>query len=158
MNPQLYGMDSTLTVVANVGADMFVANIGDSRAYLLHDGELTQLTRDHTLAQELADRGAIRQEDIATNRLRHVLTRSLATKHGKVKADVHRFSLADQDQVLVCSDGLTDMVDDATIAEIMKRPGSAHDASQALVERALENGGKDNVTVVVARYDFRQEN
>jgi PPM family protein phosphatase len=151
-DPRLTGMGTTMTVAASLGADLFVGHLGDSRAYLLRGGALHQLTRDHTLAQELAERGIIRREEVATHRMRHILTRALGGTADQNEAEVQKLTLADQDQILLCSDGLTDMVDDAAIAAVLGRAASAGEACTALVDLALKNGGRDNVTVVLARY------
>jgi protein phosphatase len=156
-NPDLAGMGTTLTVAHNRGRDLFVGHVGDSRAYLCRGGDLIRLTRDHTYAQHLADRGIIPQEEVTSHRLRHVLTRALGEFEHTVEADVQQVRLDDGDQVLVCTDGLTDMVDDADIEAALRAAGTAGDACRALVDMALANGGKDNVTVVLARYRFTRE-
>jgi protein phosphatase len=151
-DPGLRGFGTTLTLAWSVGKDLFVAHLGDSRAYLLRQGTLHQLTRDHSLAQELADRGLLSQQAVATHRLRHVLTRSLGD-HGKdFRPDVQQLVLEDGDCLLLCTDGLTDMVPDATIAAILGSGERAAEVCRRLLDQALEAGGKDNVTVVVARY------
>ena len=157
MDPGLAGMGTTLTVAHNVGRDLFVGHAGDSRAYLYRGGDLIQLTRDHTYAQALADMDLIPQEQVMVHHLRHVLTRALGELGHNVEADVHRVRLADGDQVLLCTDGLTDMVDAAGIGGVLRQAATAADACRALVDLALANGGKDNVTVVLARYRFVRE-
>jgi PPM family protein phosphatase len=153
-DPTLAGMGTTLTLACSLGAQMIVAHVGDSRAYLFRQDELQQLTRDHTVAQNLADEGLLPPEGVATHRLRHVLTRSLGASGKPVQAEVQHFDLAGGDQVLLCSDGLTDMVDDKSIARLLGGGGTVKETCQALIDRALHNGGRDNVTVVLARYDF----
>jgi protein phosphatase len=128
--------------------------VGDSRAYLFRDGTLRLLTRDQTHAQRLADEGLISQQDVARHRLRHVLTSALGGSQQDVRAEIQRWTLADGDRLLLCSDGLTDMVDDAEIAAVLSRETRSDKACGLLVDRALANGGKDNVTVVVARYSI----
>jgi protein phosphatase len=150
--PAFYGMGTTMTVAWSLGVDLFVAHIGDSRAYLLRRGKLHQLTRDHTLAQELADYGQIAQGEVATHRLRHVLTRVLGREKEGVKPEVQRLRLANGDALLLCTDGLTDRVEEGAIADVLGGPQDAAAACRQLVDRALERGGKDNVTVVVTRY------
>jgi protein phosphatase len=151
-DPSLFGMATTLTLAASLGAEMVVTHVGDSRAYLFRQGRLLRLTRDHTFAQALADCGAIRPEDVATHGLRHVLTNVIGAKGDEVNAELHHLRLADGDQVLLCTDGLTEMAPDAAVAEVLGRPGPAAAACDALVELALAGGGRDNVTVVLARY------
>lgn len=155
-NPKLRGMGTTMTIAWNLGADMFLAHVGDSRAYLYRLGQLHQLTRDHTLAQALADRGQIRQEDVASNRQRHVLTQTLGGGNTEVNPEVQHLHLADGDCILLCTDGLTEMVNEAAIADILARGESAETSCRRLVDLALKNGGKDNVTALLARYRFPQ--
>jgi protein phosphatase len=148
----LAGMGTTMTLACTIGSDLILAHVGDSRAYLVHNGELHRLTRDHTLVQELVDRGMLSPEEAAKHPFRHVLTRCLGTERGENEAEVQLVSLTDQDQLLLCTDGLTDMVDDATIGGILRSAASANDACHELLALALQHGGKDNVTVVLARF------
>lgn len=156
-DPWLAGMGTTLTVARSLGPDLVVVHIGDSRAYLLRGGTLIQLTRDHTLAQELADLGGLPAEEVATHRFRHVLTQALGMGEFVSKPEVRRLRLVDGDRLLLCTDGLTEMVDDATIAAELGRDRPAAEICQTLVDLALTCGGRDNVTVVVAGYSIPQE-
>ncbi|HSF15206.1 MAG TPA: protein phosphatase 2C domain-containing protein [Vicinamibacteria bacterium] len=153
VEPRLRGMGTTMTATYSLGDDLFVANVGDSRAYIFRDGRLQLLTRDQTQAQLLADVGAIGQSEVARHRLRHVLTNALGGSEKELRVDVQRLKLADGDRLLVCTDGLTDMISDEEIAELL-RDQSSEKACHELVNRALAKGGKDNVTVVVARYSI----
>jgi protein phosphatase len=150
--PALAGMGTTMTLACTAGINLIIAHIGDSRAYLFRRGELHQLTRDQTVAQNLADAGAIRPEEVATHPRRHILTGAITTRRSESSAELHHLELADGDQLLLCTDGLTDMTSDAAIAGALGRPGPPEAACQALVDLALQGGGKDNVTVVLARY------
>lgn len=152
LKPELRGMGTTMTGAYSLGDDLFVIHVGDSRAYLYRDGILRRLTKDHTHAQMLADAGIIRPEAVGTHRLRHVLTNALGGEESEGNAEIHRMRLFDGDRILLCSDGLHDMVEDEEIAEILKRERASNPACEALVKSALDNGGKDNVTVVVAGY------
>jgi serine/threonine protein phosphatase PrpC len=156
--PELEGMGTTLTMACNVGESLVVAHVGDSRAYLFRDDRLHQLTHDHTVAQALFDQGVIERKEDAATRLQHSLTKLLgggASAGGKqCEADVQRILLHDRDVLVLCSDGLTDMVTDANITAILASAPPAAEAAQALVNLALHNGGRDNVTVIVARYGF----
>jgi serine/threonine protein phosphatase PrpC len=156
-DPRLHGFGTTMTLALSLGADLLIAHIGDSRAYLLRRQKLYQLTRDHTLAQSLADQGVLAQYEVATHRFRHVLTRALGPEGGRVEAQVEEGVLEDGDRLLLCSDGLTDMVDDSRIAEILSSSSTAQQACQGMVDEATKAGGRDNVTVVVARYEFPLE-
>ena len=153
----LKGMGTTMTLAVSHGADLIIAHVGDSRAYLFHEGQLHLLTRDQTLAQDLVELGVISPETVAKHPARHVLTGAIATQGEEAQAEFHQAWLADGDQVLLCTDGLTGMVTDAAIVEVLEKPGSASDACRALVDLALEGGGVDNVTVVLARYRIPEE-
>jgi protein phosphatase len=154
VDPTRAGMGTTMTLALSVGHDLFLAHVGDSRAYLLRNAELHQLTRDHTLVQGLVDLGIIPPDQAATHKLKHALTRVLGGGRDHVGADVHRVLLADEDQLVLCTDGLTEMVSPTDIAAILRDSKSSQVACQVLVNKALENGGRDNVTVVVAKYRF----
>ena len=151
-NPALSGMGTTMTVSYSIGADLFLCHVGDSRAYLFHHGHLHRLTHDHTLAQALADAGRILPEQVATHRLRHVLTRAIGMRGAQVEPEVQHLHLCDGDRLLLCTDGLSDLVPDEEIADVLRRLDASQDACDALVERALEHGGRDNITVILARY------
>jgi serine/threonine protein phosphatase PrpC len=151
-DPHLLGMGTTMTLACSLGTDCLIAHVGDSRAYLFGDGHLIRLTHDQTMAQSLADAGVISSEEIATHPMRHVLTGAISTSSGKAQAELHHIRLKDGDQLLLCSDGLTEMVTDKAIADVLRMDQSAEVACNALVDQALEAGGKDNVTVIVTRY------
>ncbi len=152
-DPSLRGMGTTMTVAGTVGSELLTAHVGDSRAYVFRKrGRLERLTRDQTMAQSLADSGAIRQEEVETSPYRNVLTSALATRGAFVQVQLKRSRLEDGDQLLLCSDGLTDMVPDEMIARVLKESRTSAQACRRLVDLALENGGKDNVTVVLGRY------
>jgi protein phosphatase len=152
--PDLAGMGTTMTLACSLGASVVLGHVGDSRAYLLHGGALHQLTRDHTFVQALVDQGQLSAEEAARHRLRHVLTGALGGWARSWEGDFQRAWLADGDQLLLCTDGLTGMVDDAAIAAVLRGASSSEEACQALVAAALEKGGRDNVTVALARYRF----
>jgi protein phosphatase len=151
-HPDLAGMGTTLTVGISVGTDLFVVHAGDSRAYLLRDGELTQLTSDHTLVQLLVAGGALTPEQAKTHRRRNVVTNVIGGPTAGVLAEVQKVALADGDVLLLCTDGLTDPVSEEKIVEVLSDFGDPDDAAARLVGRALRAGGPDNITAVVARY------
>jgi protein phosphatase len=153
-DPNLAGMGTTMTLVGSLGGSVIIGHVGDSRAYLFRNGKLHQLTRDHTWVQTLVDLGQLSAEEAARHPMRHVLIRALGGRDSNVEGDFQRAWLADDDQLLLCTDGLTNMVDDAAIGSILDGAASSNEACQALVAAALEKGGKDNVTVVLARYRF----
>jgi PPM family protein phosphatase len=149
-------MGTTLSVAWSLGTELFVAHVGDARVYLFHEGGLRRLTQDHTVAQALADAGQITPEELVTHRMRKVLTRVIG-RAGKGEPDVRRARLADGDRVLVCTDGLTDMVGEAVIAAELGRGAPAAETCRRLVDAALQAGGRDNVTVAVAGYRVVRE-
>ena len=148
----LQGMGTTLTAVRSFGRDLLITHVGDSRAYLLRAGGLHRLTRDHTFAQLLIDGGHLAPGEVAASRHRHVLTNALGGTAEDVQVDTDQLQLEDGDRLLLCSDGLTDLVDDQTITNILGETARSSDACERLVQRALDNGGRDNVTVIVAAY------
>ena len=148
-NPQLAGMGTTLTAVYTMGPDAVISHVGDSRAYHYRKGHLKQLTHDHTLAQEMLDAGADESETIG---YRHILTNCLGGGSDHVTADITFTTLEDQDGLLLCSDGLTLHVSDDEIRKVLNEHDVPQAACDALVRLALDRGGKDNVTVVLARY------
>jgi protein phosphatase len=154
MDPDLRGFGTTMTAAWNLEQDLFLAHVGDSRAYLFRGNCLHQLTKDHTLAQELVDRGVLAKDDLATNRLRHVLTKCLGGSGNSCQPDIQKINLQDGDRILLCTDGLTEMLPDNVIRETMGNAGSVEATCQLLVEQALEAGGKDNITVIVAHYSL----
>jgi len=152
--PALRGMGTTLTVAYSLGLDLFIAHVGDSRAYLFHDGAVRQLTHDHTHVQKLVDAGMLSREEAAGHELRNVLTNVLGGAHRSVEVEFHRLRLAGGDRLLLCSDGLTGVVKDEEIAAILGASASAGEACRRLVDRVVALGAPDNVTVIVARYEL----
>ena len=148
----LQGMGTTLTGAYSVGNDLFVLHVGDSRAYLFRRDRLHRITHDHTVAQSYADRGLIRQSEVGGHRLGHVLTRAVGSSDHQPESDMHHLDLEDQDALLLCSDGLSRELAEADIAQVLAQPGTSEAHCRRLVERALEHGGNDNITVIVARY------
>ena len=143
-----------MTAAYSLGRDLFIAQVGDSRAYRFRDGTLQLLTRDQTHAQMLANEGLIRQQDVARHRLRHVLTSALGGIQSQMRTEIERTTLADGDRLLLCSDGLTDMVDGCRDRRSAPTGAAVRGGVSPARDRALANGGKDNVTVVLARYSM----
>lgn len=152
----LTGMGTTMTVALVGGCEAHIAHAGDSRAYLFHEGTLHRLTRDHTVAEALRAEGVL--TDVASNDrlnpMQHVITNAVGGGTAGVDPDINRIDLVANDHLLLCSDGLTNMVADDQIAAILSLEQDPSASSAALVERALENGGQDNVTAVVARFEL----
>jgi protein phosphatase len=145
-------MGTTLTMAYSVGPDLFIAHAGDSRGYLFHGGTLEQVTRDHTLVQVLVDAGGISPDQAKHDKRRNIVTNVIGGPNEGVHAEIHRLSLVDGDVLLLCSDGLSDPVGDETIAEILAQTPDPEAACNRLVDIALERGGPDNITAIVARY------
>ncbi|MDA3656925.1 PP2C family protein-serine/threonine phosphatase [Mycobacterium xenopi] len=154
MEPDLEGMGTTLTAILFAGDRLGLVHIGDSRCYLLRDGELTQITRDDTFVQTLVDEGRISPEEAHSHPQRSLIMRAL-TGH-EVEPTLTMREVRAGDRYLLCSDGLSDPVSDETILEALKIP-DVDEAADRLIELALRDGGPDNVTVVVADvvdYDY----
>jgi PPM family protein phosphatase len=148
----LAGMGTTLTTAYSAGFDLFTFHVGDSRVYRLHEGRLEQLTRDHTVAQLLADVGGIPREQANRLGMKHVLTGAVGAGKKEILPEIRRHKLVSGDRLLICTDGLTDMLPDDRIAEILASRPSPPAACRALVDAALEAGGRDNVTAIVVSY------
>ncbi len=154
--PELEGMGTTLTAILFAGDRIGLVHIGDSRGYLLRDGELTQITKDDTFVQTLVDEGRITREEAHSHPQRSLIMRAL-TGH-EVEPTLTMREARAGDRYLLCSDGLSDPVSDETILEALQIPDVA-EAAYRLIELALRGGGPDNVTVVVADvvdYDYGQ--
>jgi protein phosphatase len=152
-HPEFVGMGTTLTLAFATGWRLFVVHAGDSRCYLFHKGKLQQLTRDHTVAGELAEHGIIKPEDVRRHQFRHVVTNALGGNRSGVQVDVQKVDLETGDVVLLCTDGLTDMVSDDRLASILAAQGEPQLACERLVAEANDQGGRDNITAVVARFE-----
>jgi protein phosphatase len=153
-DPSFRGMGTTLTVARSMGRQLRIVHVGDSRVYLLRDTRLHRLTRDHTYVQMLLDSGQLSKEEAARFGARHVLVNALGGFDEDVVVDVDQLELTSGDRLLLCSDGLTDMVDDDGIRQALIECRESSEACRRLVDLALAAGGRDNVTVVVATYVF----
>ena len=145
---RLLGMGTTLTAALGLGDRLVFAHVGDSRGYLLHDGELRQVTSDHSWVGEMIRRGELTPAQAAVHPHRSVITRALGTE-GVVQPDILEVPVVAGDRLVLCSDGLSGMVLDPMIQELTKVAADPQQAADSLVEAALEAGGDDNVTVVV---------
>ena len=143
-------MGTTVTMAYLLWPRMFVVHAGDSRCYLLRDDELKQLTTDHTIAQQLIDSGGLPADDAVISHWRHVLWNCVGGEH-QVRPEVIRCQLRSNDVVILCSDGLTGMIDDWEIAAIVQSSNTSEQATSRLIEAANAAGGHDNITAVVCR-------
>ena len=143
------GMGTTLTAAMLEGERLLIAQVGDSRAYLLHKGHLQQITRDHSLMADLIEAGQITPEEARVHPNRSVITRAIGSDI-HMRPDIYELNVDAGDRILLCSDGLSSMISNNAIESIMRRQSDAQHCADELVTAALENGGADNVTVVVA--------
>lgn len=147
---ELKGMGTTADLITQVGDEMVIGHIGDSRVYRLHHGKLTQITTDHTFVQRLVDAGRITPEEALVHPRRSVLMRVLGDVETEPIVETYVEPAVDGDRWLLCSDGLSSYVTDTEIAAVLSRMGqSSREVSDDLVQLALDNGAPDNVTVVV---------
>jgi protein phosphatase len=146
------GMGTTLTAVYVGEREVSIAHVGDSRAYRLRAGELLRLTEDHSLVDELLRQGRLTPEEALEHPQRSVITRALGPE-GFVEVDTRSYSAQDGDVYLLCSDGLTTMVPEPRLAELLLAHESLRDAGEALIAAANEAGGRDNITVLLLRVE-----
>jgi protein phosphatase len=151
--PGLGGMGTTLTLAFCLNAELYVAHAGDCRCYLFRGGRLYRLTADHTLAQEMVRQGAMTQEEAAESRWSHVVTNAVGGNTPEVTVELHKVGLLPSDVLLLCSDGLTGMVSEAEVARVLHDVANPETVCRRLLDRANQAGGKDNITVVVARFE-----
>jgi protein phosphatase len=144
----LRGMGTTVTALQIADDAGRIVHVGDSRAYLLRDGALQQLTQDHTLVQQMVDEGQLDAEDAERHPARHIMTRALGVEP-QVQIDELTLDLHAGDRLLLCSDGLSGMLTNDDIRALLGRDSDAQETAEALVALAVERGGEDNVTVVV---------
>lgn len=147
-DPALKGMGSTLTAALWEGRDLLIGHVGDSRAYLFRDDRLEQLTEDHSVVGEMERDGRLTPAEAERHPYRSILTRAVGTED-RVEADIRRIAAQPGDRLLLCTDGLTGMLDDEDISRILEEGVSPAATAESLVAAALEGGGEDNITVVV---------
>jgi protein phosphatase len=144
------GMGTTLTLAKVHGDEVSLAHVGDSRAYRMRDGELDQLTRDHSLVAELERSGQITAEAAEHHPQRSIITRALGPEPD-VEVDTYTLAGREGDVFLICSDGLTSMISDDEVTSILRSAASLDEAAEALIRAANQSGGKDNITVILFR-------
>ena len=148
--PEYYGMGTTVSALALHGNNAYVAHVGDSRVYLSRKGEpLYQITQDHSLVAEQLRNGIISEEEARNHSMKNLITRAVGTKED-VKVDLYTFPVKERDTILICSDGLCGVVEEAVIHESMAVE-NLQGASRMLVGKALQGGGPDNITVALVR-------
>ena len=144
----LKGMGTTVVAATISNQMMYFANVGDSRLYLINQG-IQQLTKDHSLVEEMVRLGGINEEEARHHPDKNIITRAIGVKED-VEVDFYEFSLKKGDIILMCSDGLSNMIEDEEIFAIVKGARDIVEAGQNLIDRANENGGNDNISVVLA--------
>ncbi len=149
-HPDRHGMGSTATAAVFCPKEVLIVHVGDSRAYLYHDGQLSQITKDHSYVQMLIDFGYINEQQASSHPQKNIITRAVGIDPD-VTADIHHIVLLPGDCLVLCSDGLNNMISDNDIAEILKQGYEC--AAKRLVDAALTAGGKDNISVALAVQD-----
>jgi len=155
-NPQYSGMGTTLVVGVFRGPTLILGHIGDSRCYRLRNAELVQITKDHSLLQEQIDAGLITQEQASGSSIKNLVTRALGVEDA-VALDITEHAVEPGDCYLMCSDGLSDMVDDAEIASILGGGAPMEQTVDGLVAAANAHGGRDNISVLLVHVDAAPE-
>lgn len=141
------GMGTTLVVATVFDNILKVANVGDSRLYVIGE-DIIQITRDHSLVEEMVTNGQLDRADARVDKRKNIITRAIGGE-SKVEAEMFSVELKPEDKILMCSDGLSNMVDDTEILEIINREPDIEKAARMLIDAANENGGKDNISVVI---------
>ena len=149
-NPQYAGMGTTLVVALFRGTRVLIGHVGDSRAYRLRGGRLMQMTRDHSLLQEQIDAGLITPEQASFSSNKNLVTRAVGVED-TVLLEIHQHEVHPGDLYLLCSDGLSDMLDDETLSQLLQGYDELEEAGNALIAAANEAGGKDNIAVILVR-------
>ena len=150
-DPALAGMGTTMTALWLDGDHVLLGHVGDSRAYAFLNGRLRQISEDHSVVGEMVRSGAITEEQARTHPYRNVITRAVGTEN-TLRADVAEFLLNPGEVFLLCSDGLTDMATDEEIADVLAHC-TPEEAAPALIDLALQHGGRDNVSVLLLEVD-----
>ena len=150
-NPELKGMGTTVVLLTIIGEKAYVANVGDSRLYLMED-TLTQITVDHSLVQEMIRIGELTKESARLHPDKNIITRAVGAGRD-INADYFEFTLTEKSILLMCSDGLSNMVDDEQLAILLKSAKKPEKIGKKLIEAANKNGGKDNIAVIVINVD-----
>ena len=149
-NPKYSGMGTTLVMTVPCDRGLMVGHVGDSRAYRFRKGQLERLSKDHSFLQEQLDLGLITPEQAAKSMHRNLVTRAMGVEPD-VLLELNLFDVQSDDLIMLCSDGLTDMLDDARLQELLSMPLALQEMCLALVAAANEAGGRDNISVVLAR-------
>jgi len=151
-HPEVRGMGTTTTAAGVLGDRLYLTQVGDSRAYLVRDGQAVQLTKDQSLMQRLVEAGELTEEEAAQSERRNIILQALGPD-AKVKVDLTHQELRRGDVLVICSDGLSGQVKKEEIAEIAAKDQAPAQACERLIALANQRGGPDNITVIVARFE-----
>ena len=146
-------MGTTVTMAYHLGSQLCVVHVGDTRAYVFRDGELHQLTQDHTLIADMVRSGTLRPDQVAGHRLRHVITNVVGGQELGVKVEARALEVRAGDRLLLCSDGLTEMVTNEAIAATLDAEPEPEAAARKLLAQANDGGAPDNITLLIVRFD-----
>ena len=152
-HPALQGMGTTLTIAYQLDTQLCLVHAGDSRAYVYRNDVLHQLTQDHTMVADMVRAGTLQPEDAAGHRMRHVVTNVVGGPAEGVFVEAHAVQLQAGDRLLLCSDGLTEMLCNDAIADVLRNAAEPSAACQQLLDKANAAGGSDNITIVIVRFD-----
>lgn len=149
IDDELAGMGTTLLIFCKVNGVGYAVNVGDSRCYLIRDEEIYQITKDHSVVQELFDNGQIEKADMKNHPNKNIITRAIGTNYS-VKCDIFEFPVRDNDAIILCTDGLSNMLDDSEILDVYLNAPDLDACVKELIDKANDAGGTDNITVAVA--------
>lgn len=151
--PEYYGMGTTITLAYIYKSKVFIGHVGDSRAYFIHNNEIKQITEDHTLVNELIKNGSITPAEAINHPQKNMITRAIGTS-SNIEMDFYTIDIRKEDIFILCSDGLSNMVGEDNILEIVNKYNNCmNEICNSLVELAKTNGGKDNITVIGIKFD-----
>jgi serine/threonine protein phosphatase PrpC len=149
-NELFKGMGTTFLVAVFIDNDLYVAHVGDSRLYIIHGDEIRQLTLDHSFVEEMVRKGTISEKEAQNHPKRHAITRAVGT-NPRVEVDIYTSRVEENAFILMCSDGLSNMLKNEEIIHIINNKDDLEEIAQTLVDRANENGGLDNISVIIVR-------
>ena len=152
-HPEFAGMGTTVTLAYHLDAQLCIVHVGDSRAYLFKNDQLSQITHDHSVTADMVRRGVLRPEDVAKHFMRHVITNVVGGNEAGVEVEAHALKVQAGERLLLCSDGLTEMLTNDVIASTLRAEVDPEAACRTLLSQANEAGGRDNVTVMIVRFD-----
>lgn len=154
--PDLKGMSTTLVCAVVIGNQLLIAHVGDSRCYVYRSPEFKQVTVDHSLVNELVELGELTRDEAGTHPMKNVITRAIGSRE-EVDVEITQLTVYDRDIIVLCSDGLTDMVSDSVLLQEFQTWKSLDERARTLIQLANTAGGKDNISVVLTQYKEKGE-